>query len=372
MTKAILKGLVLSLLIPVFSCQNNEFTFTGKIEGMQDGDSVFINRFTNTEWEMYDTLIVKNSEFSMTGKADSCEILSFWIRNANGSYYQGFFFSEPGKITLNADDEKSVIGGTPLNDLYQQISDSIYGFSKRFSELGGFGDMPKELAQAENQEELARKSEVLQQEVKAYLQKKIMENADNQLGLFLTISNATLFSPEEMEQLIASLPENTRNNVAVKNIAAAIAQQKKTAIGQPYTDFEMNTPEGEALKISDFVSKNKITVLDFWASWCGPCMAEVPEMKRIYQKYHAQGVEFVGVSLDTDEKAWKKAIADKELSWPQGSELKEWQQNKGARLYNVDGIPYTVILSQEGEILAKGLRAAQLEEFIGATLKQNH
>ena len=211
---------------------------------------------------------------------------------------------------------------------------------------------------------------VLAKHVKAYLQKKIMENADNQLGLFLTISNATLFSPEEMEQLIASLPENTRNNVAVKNIAAAIAQQKKTAIGQPYTDFEMNTPEGEALKISDFVSKNKITVLDFWASWCGPCMAEAPEMVRLYQKVHALGVEFVGVSLDTDEKAWKKAIADKGLAWPQGSELKEWQHNNGAKLYTVEGIPYTVVLSQEGTILAKGLRAEQLEDFIEATLSK--
>lgn len=371
MTKAILKGLALSLLIPVFSCQNNEFTFTGKIEGMKDGDSVFINRFTNAEWEMYDTLVVKNSEFSMTRKADSCEILSFWIRNANG-YYQGFFFSEPGKITLNADDEKTTIGGTPLNDQYQQISDSLDGFSKRFSELGGFGDMPKELAQAENQEELARKSEALQQEVKAYLQKKITENAENQLGLFLTLSNSSLFAPEEMEQLIASLPEKTRNNPAIKSISSTIEQLKKNAVGQPYTDFEMTTPEGNTIKISDIVSKNKITVLDFWASWCGPCMAEAPDMMRLYQKVHAQGVEFVGVSLDTDEKAWKKAIADKGLIWPQGSELKEWQHNNGAKLYTVEGIPYTVVLSQEGTILAKGLRAEQLEDFINATLKQNH
>lgn len=363
MTKAILKGLALSLLIPVFSCQNNEFTFTGKIEGMKDGDSVFINRFTNAEWEMYDTLVVKNSEFSMTRKADSCEILSFWIRNANG-YYQGFFFSEPGKITLNADDEKTTIGGTPLNDQYQQISDSIYGFSDRIAALYETGDP--------SSADVARKSEALQQEVKAYLQKKITENAENQLGLFLTLSNSSLFAPEEMEQLIASLPEKTRNNPAIKSISSTIEQLKKNAVGQPYTDFEMTTPEGNSIKISDIVSKNKITVLDFWASWCGPCMAEAPDMVRLYQKVHAQGVEFVGISLDTDEKAWKKAIADKGLIWPQGSELKEWQHNNGAKLYTVEGIPYTVVLSQEGTILAKGLRAEQLEDFINATLKQNH
>lgn len=363
MTKAILKGLALSLLIPVFSCQNNEFTFTGKIEGMKDGDSVFINRFTNAEWEMYDTLVVKNSEFSMTRKADSCEILSFWIRNANG-YYQGFFFSEPGKITLNADDEKTTIGGTPLNDQYQQISDSIYGFSDRIAALYETGDP--------SSADVARKSEALQQEVKAYLQKKITENAENQLGLFLTLSNSSLFAPEEMEQLIASLPEKTRNNPAIKSISSTIEQLKKNAVGQPYTDFEMTTPEGNSIKISDIVSKNKITVLDFWASWCGPCMAEAPDMVRLYQKVHAQGVEFIGISLDTDEKAWKKAIADKGLIWPQGSELKEWQHNNGAKLYTVEGIPYTVVLSQEGTILAKGLRAEQLEDFINATLKQNH
>lgn len=361
MTKSILKGLLASLLIPVCSCQNNEFTFTGKAEGIQDGDTVFVARLNNAQWEMRDTLVVNNGTFTLTGKADSCEILNYWIDNENGSY-QGFFFSEPGKITLNAGPEKSVVGGTPLNDLYQQISDSLYGFSDRIAALYETGD-PSSAA-------TAQKGEALNQEIKNYLKTQITENADNPVGLFLTITNATVFSPEEMEQLIASLPEKTRNNAAVKNISAAIEQLKKNAVGQPYTDFEMNTPEGKAIKISDFVSKNKITVLDFWASWCGPCMAEAPEMVRIYEKFHAQGVEFVGISLDTDEKAWKKAIADKGLSWPQGSELKEWQQNNGARLYNVEGIPYTVVLSQEGTILAKGLRAAQLEEFIGATLSK--
>lgn len=360
MTKSIFKCLLASLLIPVCSCQNNEFTFTGKAEGIQDGDTVFVARLNNAQWEMRDTLVVSNGTFTLTGKADSCEILNYWIDNENGSY-QGFFFSEPGKITLNAGPEKSVVGGTPLNDLYQQISDSIYGFSDRLAELYEAG-VPSA--------DVARKGEALQQEIKAYLQKQIIENADNQLGLFLTLTNANLFAPEEMEQLIASLPEKTRNNAAVKSISATIEQLKKNAVGQPYMDFEMTTPEGKAIKISDFVSKNKITVLDFWASWCGPCMAEAPEMVRIYEKFHAQGVEFVGVSLDTDEKAWKKAIADKGLNWPQGSELKEWQQNNGARLYNVEGIPYTVVLSQEGTILAKGLRAAQLEEFIGATLSK--
>lgn len=363
MTKSILKGLMLSLLIPVYSCQNNEYTLTGKAEGIQDGDSVFIARLNGSQWEMCDTVVVNNNQFVLTGKADSCDIYNFWMDTENASY-QGFFFSEPGKINLNVNKEKSIIGGTPLNDLYQQISDSLYVFGDRIAALYDMEDP--------SSTDVTRKGEALNQEIKNYLQKQITENADNQVGLFLTLTNASLFSPEEMEQLIALLPEKSRNNPAVRNISAAIEQLKKNAVGQPYTDFSMNTPEGKEIKISDFVGKTKITVLDFWASWCGPCMAEAPEMVRLYQKYHTQSVEFVGVSLDTDENAWKKAIAEKGLVWPQGSELKEWQQNNGARLYNVEGIPYTIVLSQEGTILAKGLRAVQLDEFISATLKQNH
>lgn len=360
MTKTIFKCLLASLLIPVCACQNKDYTFTGTIEGVQDGDTVFIARLDKDKWDVCDTLIVKNKEFKMSGKADSCVIYSYWLDNNNGSY-QGFFFAEPGNITLSVNQEKSVLKGTHLNDIYQQTSDSLYVFGDRIAAL--YEEDP-------TSPEVAKKGEALNLEIRNFLRKQISDNIDNQVGFFLLITNATLFTPEEMEQMIDALPEQTRHNPAVQNISATIEKLKRSAVGQKYTDFSLNDPEGKSFRISDLIGKNKITVLDFWASWCGPCMAEMPDMIRLYDKFHNLGVEFIGVSLDTDGAAWKNAIRTKGMTWPQGSELKEWQENEGARTYNVEGIPYTVILSQNGEILAKGLRSAELEKFLENALSQ--
>lgn len=362
MTKTIFKCLLASLLIPVCSCQNKDYTFTGTVEGTQDGDTVFIARLDQDKWNVCDTLIVQNKQFKMTGKADSCDIYSYWLDNENGSY-QGFFFAEPGNITLSINKDKSVLKGTHLNDIYQQTTDSLYAFGDRIAALYETTDPASP--------EAAQRNEALTQEIKNYLRKQITANIDNQVGFFLLITNATMFTPEEMEQMIATLPEKTRNSAAVRNISAAVEKLKKSAVGQKFTDFTLNDPEGKSFHISDYAGKGKIVVLDFWASWCGPCMADMPEMVRLYQKFQSQGVEFVGISLDTDGEAWKKALKAKNMTWPQGSELKDWQQNVGAQTYNVEAIPHTVILSPSGEILAKGLRPAELEEFLQNALSQN-
>ena len=122
------------------------------------------------------------------------------------------------------------------------------------------------------------------------------------------------------------------------------------------------------MKLSDFIAKNKYTLIDFWASWCGPCRAEMPNVVAAYKKYQSKGFGIVGVSLDRDAEAWKKAIKDLNITWPQMSDLKAWDC-EGAKLYGVRSIPATVLVDQEGTIIARNLRGDAIEAKLAELLK---
>ena len=151
-----------------------------------------------------------------------------------------------------------------------------------------------------------------------------------------------------------------------KAIAAQIAKLESTAIGQIAPNFTITTPEGESISLYDI--KGKVKLIDFWASWCGPCRGENPHVVEIYKEYHPKGLEIFGVSLDNNKEAWVKAIADDGLVWKHGSDLKGWQ-SAPAQLYSVSGIPHTVLLDENNKIIAKNLRGDELKQKIAELLK---
>ena len=138
-----------------------------------------------------------------------------------------------------------------------------------------------------------------------------------------------------------------------------VAEQKKTAIGAVAPEFSMNDTEGKAIALSSL--KGKVVLVDFWASWCGPCRQENPNVVKVYQKYHSKGFEILGVSLDQRKEDWLKAVKDDNLTWIHVSDLQYWQ-NAAARLYGVNAIPQSFLLDKDGKIIAKGLRGEQLEK----------
>ena len=133
------------------------------------------------------------------------------------------------------------------------------------------------------------------------------------------------------------------------------------------SDFTMRDVNGNMLSVLQEVKKNKITVIDFWASWCGPCIHEMPEVIKMYNQYKSQGLGIIGVSLDSNEKAWKNAITSLSLPWTHISELNGWN-NSMVSAYGIRSIPFTMIVDNEGKILQKGLRGQQLAQAVGQLL----
>ena len=119
--------------------------------------------------------------------------------------------------------------------------------------------------------------------------------------------------------------------------------------------------------MSDYAGKGKVVLVDFWASWCGPCRQEMPNVVKVYNQYKDKGFEIVGVSLDQTEEAWKKGIADLGITWPQMSDLKYWQC-EAAAIYGVNAIPHTVLIDKDGTIIERNLRGEKLYERIAELL----
>lgn len=146
---------------------------------------------------------------------------------------------------------------------------------------------------------------------------------------------------------------------ATQDLERIISQTKAFTVGGEAPNFTQPTPEGESVQLTDF--RGKVLLVDFWASWCGPCRAENPNVVKVYNKYKDLGFEILGVSLDRSKDRWIKAINDDGLTWPQISDLKGWK-NEVAQLYSIRSIPHTILLDREGKIIARNLRGRSLEE----------
>ncbi len=147
-------------------------------------------------------------------------------------------------------------------------------------------------------------------------------------------------------------------SVSMQQFAKQVSLAKAFLPGAVAPDFTQNTPEGQPLSLSDL--RGKVVLVDFWASWCGPCRRENPHVVALYNKYKDKGFDVLGVSLDKDMPRWTKAIKDDGLTWNHVSDLKGWK-NEVAQMYSVSSVPHTILLDAEGRIIGRKLRAQQLE-----------
>lgn len=150
--------------------------------------------------------------------------------------------------------------------------------------------------------------------------------------------------------------------------AAPTLQTERAQVGRKFVHFDMAAPDGTMHNTSEYVGKGKYVLVDFWASWCGPCRAEMPNVKKAYEQYKDKGFDILGISLDNKKDAWTGAISSMGLDWHHLSDLQGWK-NAGAQMYGIRSIPSTLLVGPDGTIVARDLRGQALDDKLAELLK---
>lgn len=308
-----------------------------------------------------DSTVVKHGKYTFKGSVEGGRAADVYIKaqQRENTVYATIAL-ENAKITVHTDSEgQTTVSGTENNDRYQEFLNAKKPHEKRFYTV--YNAYEASAKTPEDERKINEEREVFHRFVTPMTFEYVKNNVNNP-AFWNTLNNCAITSPlEQQKELIAAADEYTRQQPVIQNIIKRVDILEKTALGRPYIDLRMQNPEGKEIALSDYVGKGKVVMIDFWASWCRPCRAELPNVVAAYKEFKKKGFEIVGVSFDSDHDRWVKAIQDEGLEWPQMSDLKGWE-SAGAKAYAITGIPATLLLDKDGKIIARNLYGEELHK----------
>jgi len=318
-------------------------------------------------YEVLDSTVVENSSFEFEGEIEYPDLYSISFGDEKKNHKFCLENLEFDMLFADVNSLSEVKGGT-FQPLMEDFS----------IEMGALDTRERELIQkiwrdtTTTQEEKDKLYVVLKdvRDNKIKLSNSYIEtnNSSPHAPMVLDIYIRNFLTIDQLDSTYLSFSEEAKKSNIADRMKKSIDGTRKSAVGKPFIDFEMPTPEGEMIKLSDIVKDNKLVFIDFWASWCGPCRASIPELKEIYADYHDKGLEFYAVSYDNSREDWLKAIEEEELNWPNASNVVGWNCPTASD-YAIRGIPASVLIDQDGIIQGRSLRGKELRDKIEELLK---
>lgn len=378
--------LFLTATVLLTSCSKDKYTISGTATGFENGKTVILE--TQDEKGMgliaVDTVKIENGKFEIKGKVTEPSFHSLQIEGAQSKIP---FILENGDITVvvNKDTiQKSKISGSYNNDEYVKFNEEITKIQKPLMDFQTANMQKMQMAQQAKDtvtiNGLMKQYTKIQTEIGATSKAKYEDYANTHPKAFISaliiqgMSNDPTVDSKKIETMYNSLDESLKISKPGKAIKTKLAELKTPSVGakaapnapaaapaQLRTDFSAPNPQGKTISLKE--SLGKVTIVDFWASWCGPCRRENPNVVAIYNELHSKGLNIIGVSLDEDPVKWKEAIAKDKLTWTQVSNLKGWE-DPIAKQYKVESIPATFILDKSGKVVAQDLRGDELKAKI--------
>jgi peroxiredoxin len=347
---------------------DSTYSITGNIAGLDSGWVFLLHRQANPQ--VADSALVTKGNFVLTGKATVPEFVLLGIsREGNKEFRKGAFIQH-GALTLQGKKdsmESALISGVPAQDEFLHFAN----LEKPIDSASNALEQAYNAATANNDKKQQDSILNIYKTLDKSHAQMVRDYARTHPASYISVYKvyASFSTPPDaglLDTIYSGLDSSMQHSFFGLKIKETLESAKRTAIGIAAPEFTLPDTKGNATSLSSF--KGKYTLVDFWASWCGPCRQENPNVVLAYHKYHPKGFTILSVSLDDNKDKWEEAIKHDKLDWNHVSDLKGWQSS-AAVLYGVRGIPTNFLLDKDGKIIAKDLRGEDLEKKLAEVIR---
>lgn len=361
-----MKKAVLLVLMAIMSISQTwaqkAYTLICHADSSLEGKMCTLNRYSNNE-ELQSGVINKGL-LQLNGTLTKPELCTISVKGIRTS---ALLILEEGNITVDFASPNTP-KGTPLNETLGSFVTQylVLKTEKQVKSVASFREKANSEAHLEKQRDSYRQiNDSCDLVIKTFLKETLNANQNNPLGGLVFLEYWQYLTNEEKLAASQNAGENIRSQERIQHLFEQAEAERNTVVGKHFVDFTVETEPGKLIKLSDYVGKGKYALVDFWASWCGPCRAETPNIAEIYKEYKDKGLVVLGIASWDKVEDTSKAIKELNITWPQIVNA----QQIGTKVYGINGIPHIILFGPDGTILARDLRGEGMKQTVKSYFK---